>query len=67
MLRTRNDWSRILVMAIVLSTLSGFLGPPARRAGRLHVGAATMAPVGANVMSLSIMAERCTISRQRPV
>ena len=30
MLRTRNDWSRILVLAIVLSTLSGFLGSPAR-------------------------------------
>jgi hypothetical protein len=31
------------------------------------VGAATMAPVGSNVISFSASAERSTISRQRPV
>ena len=33
----------------------------------LQVGAATIAPVGSNDNSLSVMAERWTISRQRPV
>ena len=32
-----------------------------------HVGAATSAPVGAYVISLRVIAERVTISRQRPV
>src|SRR6266516_2550571 len=36
---------------------------PLRQAGG---GAATIAPVGAYVSSLSVSAERCTISRQRP-
>src|SRR5580658_791212 len=34
--------------------------------GRLQVGAATMAPVGAKVSSFNASAERITISRHRP-
>jgi hypothetical protein len=41
--------------------------PPPSCSGRLVVGAATIAPVGAYVSSLGVSAERCTVSRQRPL
>ena len=39
---------------------------PPGDSGRLHVGAATIAPDGSYVSSFSASAERCTVSRQRP-
>jgi hypothetical protein len=56
----------IIVLILVLFALALVLPPPSC-SGRLVVGAATIAPVGADVRSLRVSAERCTISRHRPL
>ena len=51
---------------VSLHALTELRGIEFDEADGLHVGAATMAPVGSKVSSFSASAERCTISRHRP-